>query len=265
MLRLVLTPRWLGYLALTIVFSIVASLFGVWQWDRREQAVAKIEQVENHYDQPPQSLDELDLETSQAAQDLEWTPVTFSGEYLVEDQVLIRTRPRSGSVGFEVLVPILISSGEVVIVNRGWVPTGESQDFPDRVPEPPHSLVSVLARVKPPEPSLTGRSAPPGQLPSIDLVAYQDLLEYPIASNFYLELIAEDPAPTVSLVPFMKPIADEGPHLSYTLQWFVFALMAVVAYGWLLRSEYRHSLGVEPRSPRARSDADEEDALLDAR
>ena len=123
----------------------------------------------------------------------------------------------------------------------------------------------MVGRVKPPEPALVGRSAPAGQLPSIDLNAYQALVDYPISEEFYLELVEESPAPSVSLVPFVKPVADEGPHLRYTLQWFVFALMAFVAYGWLLRSEYQHSRGFEPRAQRARSDADEEDALLDAR
>ncbi len=47
MLRLLLTRRWLGYLALTVAFAVVASLFGMWQWDRRGQAVAAIEKVDN--------------------------------------------------------------------------------------------------------------------------------------------------------------------------------------------------------------------------
>ena len=56
MLRLLLTRRWLGYFALTVVFAVVASMFGLWQWDRRGQAVAAIEKVDANYDREPVEL-----------------------------------------------------------------------------------------------------------------------------------------------------------------------------------------------------------------
>ena len=59
MLRLLLTRRWLGYLALTVVFAVVASMFGLWQWDRRGQAVAAIEKVNANYDRDPVELSSL--------------------------------------------------------------------------------------------------------------------------------------------------------------------------------------------------------------
>jgi len=55
-LRLFFTPRWLGYLTLTIVFALIASMLGLWQWDRRDQAVAAIDLVENNYDIPATDL-----------------------------------------------------------------------------------------------------------------------------------------------------------------------------------------------------------------
>lgn len=262
MLRLALTPRWLGYLALTLTFAIVASFFGLWQWDRREQAVSKIEQVQEFYDRDPVPLILQEFTSEESAQSSEWLPVTVQGQYVESDQILVRTRPRSGSVGFEVLVPFLTASGDTVIVNRGWVPTGERGDFPDVVPAPPQGEVFIVARVRPAEPALPGRSAPEGQLASIDLNALQDLVSYPITTELYVELVSESPAPGLVPVGFVKPVPDEGPHLSYTLQWFVFALMALVAYVWLLRAEYRTSAGLTS-PPRRRSDADEEDALLE--
>ncbi|MGO7984169.1 hypothetical protein ACC691_40755, partial [Rhizobium johnstonii] len=36
-----------------------------------------------------------------------------------------------------------------------------------------------------------------------------------------------------------KPALDEGPHLSYAFQWFVFALLAFVGFGWAIVQEYR--------------------------
>lgn len=262
MLRLALTRRWLGYLALTITFSIVASFFGIWQWDRREQAVSAIAKVDANYDQLPVPVSRFLGNNEGFSVDDEWLPVTFAGTYRSEDQVLVRTRPRAGQVGFEILVPLQLDQGIAVVVNRGWVPTGEARDFPDQIPPPPAGEVTVVGRLKPPEPTLRGRGAPQGQLSSIDIETYQRVVDQPLETSFYVQLVSEDPPAEVSAFPALKPVPNEGPHLSYTLQWFVFVLLAVAAYGWLLRAEYRVLHGITPPRRGKASDAEEEDALL---
>ena len=262
MIRLFLSGRWMGYLALTVVFAVVASLFGLWQWDRREAAVAVIELVEANYDQPPVGLDELEL-TSDGVGDSEWRTVVLSGRYLPQDETLVRTRPRQGQVGFEVLVPFEREDGRVIVVNRGWVPTGETRDAPDVIPPAPEGIVSFVGRIRPPEPALAGRSAPEGQIPSIDLEGLQAQLGRSLETSFYLERVSETPPSPLTPVSALRPVPDEGPHLSYTLQWFLFALMAFVAYGWLLRNDYRVAAGLQTPGS-GRTDADEEDALLES-
>lgn len=260
MIRLLLTRRWIGYLALTVVFAIVSSFFGLWQWDRRGQAVAAITVLEENWDRVPQEL--RSLENLSASRD-QWTPVVVRGEYLPDDQMLVRTRPRGGQVGFEVLVPLRTDDGLTVVVNRGWIPTGDSTDFPDLVPEAPRGEVSVIARIKPGEPTLPGRGAPEGQLPSIDLAAMEQIVGYDLQTGFFLLLDTESPSSAVAPLPGLRPVLDEGPHLSYTLQWFVFALLAIIAFVALLRQEARHEAGIAPKEKTTKTDADEEDALLD--
>lgn len=261
MFRLLLTRRWLGYLALTVAFAVVASLFGMWQWDRRGQAVAAIEKVDNNYDREPVPLTSVLGSGSLDAHTLEWIPVTLSGRYLPDEEVLVRTRPRSGSVGFEVLVPF-VTEDFSVIVNRGWVSTGESQDFPDQVPEPPSGATELVARIKPTEPLLRGRGAPEGQIASIHLDSLQDLTSVDIREDFFLALGEEKPQPTSSPLPTLRPELDEGPHLSYTFQWYLFAVMAFGGLWYMLRQEVRVHRG-EDVSRRSSRDDEEEDALLD--
>jgi cytochrome oxidase assembly protein ShyY1 len=262
--RLALTPRWLGYLALTVVFSIVAAFFGLWQWDRREQAVAIIEKVDLNYDLAPVPVGPFLEKPGGFMEADEWKPVVVSGYYLAEEQILVRTRPRSGQVGFEVLVPLKISEELSIVIARGWVPTGETRDFPDEIPPPPPGEVTVVGRMKPPEPQLPGRGAPEGQLPSIDLLTYQGLTQSTLETRFYLERARETPQAPRIPVSAIKPVPNEGPHLSYTLQWFVFIGLAVGAYLWLLRNEYRTVAGMLPARSQRRSDADEEDALMES-
>jgi len=260
MIRLLFTKRWMGYLALTVVFAIVSSFFGLWQWDRRGQAVAAINVLEANWDRDPQEL--MSVEGLSPTSD-QWTPVLVRGEYAPEDQMLVRTRPRGGQVGFEVLVPLRSGTGSTVVVNRGWIPTGESSDFPDVVPEVPTGEVSVVARIKPGEPTLRGRGAPEGQLPSIDLGAMEKAVGYDLETEFFLLLDSETPQSAVAPLPSLRPVLDEGPHLSYTLQWFVFALLALIAFVALLRQEARQEAGITPKEKTKKTDADEEDALLD--
>lgn len=263
MIRLLATPRWLGYLALTIIFAIVASFFGLWQWDRREQAVASIDILDAHWDLDPRPLDEVLGSPPAFTPAQEWVPVLVSGQYLPEDQLLVRTRPRGGQVGFEVLVPMLTQDGRYIVVNRGWIPTGETRDYPDLVPAPPAGVVNIVARLKPSEPTLPGRGAPEGQIPSIDLGSINAGVSYSLPTDFYLLLAQESPAIAPAPLTGVRPQLDEGPHLSYSFQWFVFGILAFIGLIVLLRQEAHREAGIEPPKRSTPSDAEEEDALLE--
>lgn len=262
MVRLFFTKRWLGYFALAIAFAIIASLFGMWQWDRRGQAVAAIERVENNFDRDPLSLERFLEENPIVDRDDEWIPVTVTGRYLAKEQILVRTRPRSGAVGFEVLVPLETTLG-VFVINRGWISTGDSSDLPDMIPEAPDGVVSLVARVRPGEPELRGRGAPEGQIASIYLPALAQMTGRELREDFYLALGSEQPSVSVTPLPLERPQLDEGPHLSYTFQWYLFALMAIIGFLYMLRQEVALQRGDKRKDRVGTTDAEEEDALLD--
>ena len=263
--RHAMTTKWLGGLGVALLFAGVTTVFGLWQWDRRGQAVQEIERIETNFDQTPVGFGSLLPEGVEWSDELRWRPVEVSGRYVTEEQLLVRTRPRSGSVGFEVVVPFVATTGEVVLVNRGWVPTGEEQDAPDRVPAAPEGTVTVTGRLLPGEPEIAGRTAPEGQLATINLAQVADITGRGVDERAYLSLIAESPpvSPTPVLQP--RPALDEGPHLSYTFQWFLFGLLGFIAWGYLVREDYRRKApGTEHPTGNSRpSDQDIEDALLD--
>jgi len=266
--------RWGAYLALTIVFAVVCGLLSWWQWSRRAETVAEIDKVSANYDQSPVPVDELLPALDAWDEAVEWRPVALHGTYLVDDQVLARNRPRDGAPGFEVLTPLLLDDGTVFVVNRGWLPTGSAQDSPDDVPAPPDGDVDVVARLKAGEPTLLGRTAPEGQLATIHLESIAELVGEPTYTGAYGLLASEDPAVADMPAPAVKPEADEGPHLSYALQWIAFGILAFAGLFWAFRRERRFAALPEEeqaaarasdRAARGRSaDSDEEDALLDA-
>jgi cytochrome oxidase assembly protein ShyY1 len=273
--RFLLSRRWAGYLALTIVFALVCVLLAMWQLARRDEAVAEINRVETNFDASPTPLTSVLPELDSYDESQEWLTVSMTGEYLVEDQLLVRNRPLGGDVGFDVLVPLRLPNGDVFVVDRGWVPTGQTQDVPDVVPAAPTGTVTVVARLKAGEPELAGRGAVPGQIATIELPRIADQLELPTYTGAYGLMASEDPAPASRPMAMPKPTPDEGAHLSYTFQWFCFGLLGFVGLGYIVRQEFRRLNEDDPeeqeraaererRRAAKRSDSDIEDEILDS-
>jgi len=269
---LAFTRRWLAWLAFTMVFAVVCVALAQWQWARRLEAVAEIRVVEANWDTAPVGLRQVLSDNAALDPAAEWTPVVLDGEYLLDQQLLVRNRPLSGSPGFEVLTPLRLTTGELFVVNRGWLPVGSAQDSPDVIPDPPRGPVEVLVRLKPGEPTIAGRGAPEGQIATINMPQLTESLEGgEVISGAYGLLDSEVPAVPERPTAAVRPASDEGPHLSYTFQWYLFALLGFVGYGWALRQERRTLIAEQTGEPipvrvrRRPSDADIEDALLDAR
>ncbi len=274
--RFAFNRRWFGYLGIAVLFAIGCVLLSNWQFDRRDEALVEVTRIEQNYDATPTPISEALPALDEFDADLKWTPVTMTGTYLVDEQLLVRNRPYGGQPGFEVLTPLLLTDGSVFIVDRGWVAPGAEQDLPDEVPAPPSGEVTVVAHLKAGEPSLAGRTAPAGQIPTIQLHEIDALISQPMYTEAYGLLASESPAAAVRPAAAPKPEPDEGPHLSYAVQWIVFALFGFGGLAYALRQEYRLINADDPEQQRKaairrakaatkRTDADIEDELIDAR
>lgn len=267
--------RWLGYLALVVVFSVACAMLAAWQFARNDEAAERIRQIEENWDANPVPLDTV-LAAPDAAFDptKTYSPVEVTGEYLVDETLLVRNRPRDGVPGYEVLVPFQLDGGDVLIVDRGWLPPGERQaERPDSVPDPMRGEQTIIVRLRVGEPAVPGRSAPAGQVATIELPLIDELLDAPVYTGAFGMLDAE-PESTISAAPAraVRPAIDPGPHLSYAVQWILFAVMAGIALVWGVWNERRirrltpAEREAERHVRRAGRDADAEaeDALLDA-
>ncbi len=273
--RFAFNRRWLGYLAFVVAFAIACSFLALWQLSRREEARVEIELVEANWDRAPQPIDSVLANLDAFDPQSKWMPVELQGRYLNDEQLLVRGRPLAGVAGFEVLVPFELEDGTIFIVNRGWLPAGNEQDEPDFVPSAPAGVVTVVARIKAGEPIVAGRSAPAGQVATIHLPSIAETINPPMYTGAYGLLANENPAPDTRPTAAIRPVPDEGPHLSYAFQWFVFGLLAFVGLAWALRQEFRIANASDPAEQaraaerarkagaRAPTDAQVEDELLD--
>ncbi|MFJ7749542.1 SURF1 family protein [Arthrobacter sp. NPDC097144] len=287
MYRFLLSGRWLGWFALVCLLSVVCCSLGMWQMDRRNAVRDDIGNVVSNYDAAPVPFEEAAGLFEDYDPGKEWLPVSMTGVYDTDNQRIVRNRPLSGRAGYEVVVPLKLSDGTAVVINRGWLPIGNDEaGKPDGVPAAPAGEVNVVARIKPAEPEVR-RGAPEGQLASIDLAQYQDEVGYELEQAAYGLMASEDPRPAVVPEAAPKPSVDEGPHLSYAMQWFAFGLMLFVGLGYAARQEALNlrygdeddweddedemisaypgpSRPRRPRKQRGSTQEDEEDALLDA-
>ncbi|MTE23626.1 SURF1 family protein [Microbacterium sp. ZXX196] len=270
--------RWSAYVVVAIAFAAVCGFLSHWQFERNEQREAANQLIADNYDAAPVPLADLVAGTDDFDAGDEWRPVILEGTYLTDDQLLARNRAQGGTSAYEVIVPFQLTDGRILAVDRGWVPPAYDGGA-EAVPEAPTGTVTVVARLRPSEALPTsGRSAPEGQLPTIHAPSVAEVAGEGTITTAYALMVSEDPAPAEAPAALAAPEEDPGPHLSYAIQWILFAVMGFVFIGYMIRTEIRarsederpdEDEDDEPAPPRRRrrrdADADAEDALLDAR
>lgn len=85
------------------------------------------------------------------------------------------------------------------------------------------------------------QSAPSGQVPTINLPLIADTTHVDgVIEGAYGLMVSEDPAPASAPTALEPPSEDPGPHLSYAIQWILFAVMGFVFIWYMIRTELKH-------------------------
>lgn len=259
--RFLLTPRWLGYLALTLVAAAVMVFLGNWQLDRYRGRTAINERIDAGATMAPAPLrDALPAPTGgpgttgpAPADRLTWTRVTTTGRYDSANVVLVRGRTVDNKVGFEVLTPLVLADGSAVLVDRGWVPPvpGGNATTQPEVPAAPAGEVTVTGRLVSSESGGGAVDRRDGKLETrrISIPRLAKQLPYPVSGGYVL-LDQQTPAadPAFQAVPIGH--TNNWQNFGYVVQWWLFAAMSLVGYGWVARREARRLAGLDgPREP----------------
>ncbi|MGW0430991.1 SURF1 family cytochrome oxidase biogenesis protein [Micromonospora sp. NPDC003197] len=247
MYRFLLTPRWLGILALTLVAATVMVLLGNWQLSRYQTRSAINDQIDAATHQTPTPLTETlpgpgsaPGTTGQAPQKAtEWGRVTVTGRYDSDNTILVRGRTVNSRVGFEVVTPLVLADGSAVLVNRGWVPpaSGDAMAQPE-VPAAPTGQVTVVGRVHMSESRPDTPQRRNGYIETRRIAVPRLTAELPYSTyGAYLLLDEQDPPadPVFSAIPIKHE--NNWQNAGYVIQWWLFALMTLVGFGWLARRE----------------------------
>jgi len=229
-------PRWLKALflfALPVIALGMVSL-GLWQLSRLQERRVQNALIRARMQALPAAL------PSQLAggdwREWDYRPVSVRGVFDPAQEIVWKTQAYNGAPGVHVITPLRITGeSAAVLVDRGWLPYLEAEPERRTAYPPPTGEVTVtgIARLPATRASaLSPRDPPLGpDLPRLDgwfwlePQVIQQQMPYPLLPI----LIVQAPAPGVTGLPIRdyNLQLDDGPHLSYAVQWFAFAAIAI--------------------------------------
>lgn len=213
---------------------------GFWQLDRLEQRRAANAVRVAVLEQNP-----ITLTAAADPEALFGRKVRVTGRFRNDESVILRARKSdSGVDGVHLLTPLQLSgSDQAVLVDRGWLLAEQAR--PERrdafaierevtlegIAWPPQERPDAL--LAPRDLPLPGESRIDAWV-RVDVPRIQEQVEVPLLPLFVEQL----PDGSGGLPRPSDPRQlDNGPHLSYALQWFAFAGMLAVVYTALMRQE----------------------------
>jgi surfeit locus 1 family protein len=198
-----LSPRDLLGALVALAVAIVCVRLGFWQLDRLGQRRARNAILAARLALPP-----LQVVRGTSADAARQRRLMARGVYDFVGELIGPGRSFDGTPGVALITPLRLADGSVVFVDRGWAPSPDAAHVDQTLyREADTATVEGFGVIPPP-----GRYDVPFILQQTGIAAPRGLPR-------------RWPAPAL----------DDGPHLSYAVQWFSFALIIVVGTGALLR------------------------------
>lgn len=224
---------WWATLAVLLGMAVLARL-GIWQLDRLAQRRARNAEIVHQLELPPLLLTDESLPEDLTG--LRYRRGIASGEFDFSHQIGLMYQNRMNQPGSHLITPLVLSDGSAILVDRGWIPT--KQAAPETWSEFNESNSATVVgfiqlsqslpnvgenvdRAIPIEPQL--------EWYRVDIEAIQTQMPYELLPIYILQSPTDD---HTDLPYRVEPEFDlsQGSHLSYAIQWFIFALILGVVY-----------------------------------
>jgi len=197
---------------------------GIWQLHRLSQRRARNAVTRSALARPP-----LELLPQTPLESLPGRRVYAHGVYDYAHEQVWRPRSFEDEPGVDLITPLRLVDGRAVLVDRGFVSSPDAYTVDEGAYREPDSG-DVIGL---PYPAPRG----PGD---VDLAALRTQLPYPLL-GVVLQALPLEGAPLLPGVPrrWPPPALTDGPHLSYAIQWFSFAIIISVGSVALVRRPAR--------------------------
>ncbi|HYC51834.1 MAG TPA: SURF1 family protein [Gemmatimonadaceae bacterium] len=224
-----MTRKLIAFVSLAGVLAALFIRLGFWQLARRAERRSANAEIASQLALPPRSFHEV-----RSAPEPVNRRVRVEGEPDFANEFVVTGRSRNGSPGVHILTPVRVPGQDsAVLVNRGWVYSADAASVDlSRWREGGSVFTGFTQEI--PEgvaPAIRGRGLRP-----LTRAGVQRLVTYPVSS---LYLVVQDSAPSPGPARLSIPMLDDGPHLSYAVQWFAFAAIALGGTFAVLRRSRR--------------------------
>ena len=231
--------RWSASWPMTLLTLIVVVVFvnlGRWQWHRAAEKRALAAQ----FSAGAAAL--LEVTGGETAALPRYSHVRIAGRYDPTHQFLLDNMSHDGYPGYEVLTPLTFADGRAILVNRGWVPLTQSRREAPAIEIAPAlrasaTVVGLLDNL--PMAALALGHAPPapgGSWPK--MTSFPTMADLSTALGLPLEprqLLLDANQPAGYVRDWHASGFGPSQHVSYAIQWWLFAALALLLYATLNR------------------------------
>jgi surfeit locus 1 family protein len=223
-------PRTLAALLVPLAAAAVFARLGVWQLDRHAERAAVNDALRSRLAMAPIAFDSLAGDTAETR----WRRVFVEGRFRYDLEQIHAGRTSEGSPGVHLLTPLERPDNDtLVIVTRGWVYSANAAGV-DLTRWRERDTVRLDGYTLPLEPTAPAPdSGRPFRTPSAAGLAAR--LGRPVAA--LRVVMTSDSTARIDSVPrrLPPPTIAGGPHRSYAMQWFAFAIIAAAGGVLLFR------------------------------
>ncbi len=219
----------------SMVFLVLLALLlglGFWQLSRAAEKASLIASKAQRTQSEVRNLNE----TAVTIED-RFAPVQVEGRYRGERQWLLDNRVVAGQVGYHVYSLFEFAGadhGQSMLVNRGWVPVGETRQFLPNLPTPQEQVTLHGRLDRPASVGIKLATSDLGGLAPAIVVQHLDIDDVAAAidrelSPYALILDAQQPGALQYDWNYIEAMTPEK-HRGYAVQWFGLAVALLIIF-----------------------------------
>lgn len=219
---------WKITLLTALVLPVLVSL-GFWQLGRAEEKQEVAAEYQQRLLAPPTRV------TGQEHTVARYQRIQARGIYLNERSFLLDNRLRNGRFGYEVVTPLQLAGGGLLLVNRGWIEGDPGRRYLPSIAEVAGE-VNLTGYAYTPEPLPTAAMADSGErwpltAQWVDFDAFAGVLGQAL-QPYVLRLDAGNRGALQTDWPLVNLRPEQ--HIGYAVQWFAMAAALLIA--WIVLS-----------------------------
>ncbi len=215
----------------TAIFCTITIRLGNWQSDRAQYKISQQAQRDAALSAPPLKFADV-ATTANVATALRYRSVELVGSFVENERFLLDNRIVEGKAGYGVLQsfridPALSGNDRTVLVDRGWVVAAPDRSTLPKL-ETPTGVVKIAGRINQPPSRNPGTfdNGPETRLNYVNL----DELSVRVGHKLEPMIVEQTTGPGFTGVVRPAPGANFERNRGYQLQWYAFAVMAVILF-----------------------------------